>query len=342
MKKIAMTCTVLGLCAPWMQTAQAQLNITIYGTADGGVRYLSHAGTNGGSKLYMGTNGWNSSNKLDIAGKEDIGGGMEAHFLLENGFNLATGALDNTNSALFSRQSYVGLKGALGSIDMGRQYTIAHDFISDYDPFHFHYTSLIPLTQASSGTRFSNDVKYVGKFGAFKFEVENSFGEVAGSVNDGSARGLGLQYYGTDIIAGASFNRRRVLAGTAYRNQDYYLAGVAYKMGNFGMSGGYMIDTINMQSTAPDTVTRNLFGGASYAFTSRLKLTGGFYRTTSSTDKARGKDMTIVGLDYKLSKRTTLYTEVDLTRYRSAIISSLNTTGANRQVGMTAGINHRF
>lgn len=342
MKKIATTCALFALTAPLMHGAYAQSSVTIFGTVDGGVRYLSHAATNGGSKLYMGSNGWNSSNKIDIAGKEALGGGLEAHFLLENGFNLATGAMDNTTNTLFQRQSFVGLKGNWGAFDMGRQYTIAHDFISDYDPFHFNYTSLIPLTQASSGTRFSNDLKYTGKFGAFKFEVENAFGEVAGDTTSGSARGVGLQYYGGDLTVGASYNRRSVLVGTTYRNENYYLAGAAYKIGKLGISGGYMIDTLDMASTAANTVRRNIFGGANYAITNRLKVTGGFYRTTASTDNALGKDMTIVGLDYMLSKRTKLYTEVDYTKYKRAIVSTLNTAGAARQVGMTFGINHRF
>lgn len=342
MKKILSTCAVMALYAPLMHAAHAQSSVTIFGTVDGGVRYLSNAAPNGGGKFYMGSNGWNSSNKIDIAGKEQLGDGLEAHFLLENGFNLATGAFDNTTNTLFQRQSFVGLKGNWGAFDMGRQYTIAHDFIADYDPFHFNYTSLIPLTQASSGTRFSNDLKYTGQFGAFKFELENSFGEVAGSVNDGSARGVGLQYYGGNLTVGASFNRRNVLVGSSYRNQDYYLTGAAYKIGKFGISGGYMIDTLNTVATTPNTVTRNIFGGASFAFTDRVKLTGGFYHTSSSTDRARGKDMTIIGLDYKLSKRTKLYTEVDYTKYKSAVVSTLNTAGAANQVGMTVGINHRF
>ncbi|NUU03994.1 porin [Herbaspirillum robiniae] len=342
MKKIIRACAVVAVAAPAMQAAHAQSSVTIFGTVDGGVRYLSNANNAGGSKLYMGSNGWNSSNKIDIAGKEDLGGGMDAHFLLENGFNLATGGLDNTTNTLFQRQSFVGIKAGWGSIDMGRQYTIAHDFIADYDPFHFNYTSLIPLTQASSGTRFSNDLKYTGEFGGFKFELENSFGENAGSFNNGSARGVGLQYYAGDLTVGASYNRRFVQVGTAFRNEDYYLTGISYKFGEFALSGGYMIDTIQMPATAANTVTRNIFGGASYSFSDRVKLTGGFYKTAVSTDRAQSKNMTIVGLDYYLSKRTKLYVEADYNKYRQAVVTTLNTAGVGHQLAYTVGINHRF
>ncbi|SFB28665.1 Outer membrane protein (porin) [Collimonas sp. OK607] len=345
MKKIAYTAAAFAFFAPLttlMNTALAQSNVTIFGTVDGGVRYQTNANAAGGSKVFMGSNGWNSSNKLDIAGTENLGGGMEAHFLLENGFNLATGALDNTTGALFSRQSFVGLKGAYGSIDLGRQYTISHDFILEYDPFGFNYTPLIPLTQASSGTRFSNDVKYVGMIGPVKLELENSFGETAGSFNNASAHGVGLQYYVGDLIIGASYNRRSVLVGSTYRNEKYYLTGASYKFGDLKISGGFMSDTLDMQSAAPDTVTRNTFGGGSYSISDRVKLTGGFYRTSVSTDKAVRKDMAIVGLDYYLSRRTKLYTEVDYTKYRKTVVSTLNMAGVSNQTAFTVGINHRF
>lgn len=345
MKKFARTCavvTAVAATAPVMHAAHAQSNITIFGTADGGVRYQTNTNNAGNSRVFMSSNGWNSSNKLDIAGTENLGGGMEAHFLLENGFNLATGALDNTTNTLFQRQSFVGIKNNWGAIDLGRQYTIAHDFIADYDPFHFNYTSLIPLTQASSGTRFSNDVKYTGQFGGFKLELENSFGENAGSFNNGSARGVGLQYYAGDLIVGGSYNRRYVPVGTSFRNEDYYLAGAAYKFGNFGISGGYMIDTVEMPGNTPNTVTRNIFGGASYSFSDRVKLTGGFYKTAVSTDLAQSKNMTIVGLDYYLSKRTKLYVEADYNKYREAVVSKLNIAGVGHQMAYTVGINHRF
>lgn len=323
-------------------SAYADGEVKIFGTVDGGVRHLTHVDPAGDSKTMMGTNGWNSSNKLDFAGNEALGGGLDAHFLLEQGFNLATGTLDNTTNTVFQRQAFVGVKGSMGALDLGRQYTIAHDFILDYDAFHFNYTPLIPLTQASSGTRFSNDAKYTGEFGHFKLEVENSFGEVAGSIKNGSARGIGLQYYGDPLTAGGSYNRRSVLVGSTYRNEDYYLVGAVFKQGDWSVSGGYMIDTVDLEGTAPNTATRNAFGGAMYSFNAQLKLTAGFYRTTSTSDKARGKDMTIAGLDYFLSKRTKLYVELDRTKFKTAIVSTLNTAGASNQVGSTIGINHRF
>ena len=322
--------------------AHAQDGVRIFGAVDAGVHYMTHAGVDGGHKISMSSNGWNSSNRLDFAGTEDLGGGLDAHFLLESGFNLATGGFDNTTNTLFNRQSFAGLKNSWGSLDAGRQYTIAHDFILDYDPFHFNYTTLIPLTQASSGTRFNNDVKYQGTFGAFKLEVENSFGEVSGNVRDASAHGVGLQYYGDGLTAGASYNRRSVPVGTLYRDEDYILTGASFRHGDWWVSGGYMTDTIAMQGATRDTTTRNAFGGASFPISTSVRWTTGYYRTTSSVDKSRGKGLTLTSLDWSLSKRTKLYLEADFTHYMKAVVSTLNATGAPTQFGSTVGINHKF
>lgn len=332
-----------GLLIPLVPlAAHAQSEVRIFGTADAGIHYMTNADGKGGHKVSMSSNGWNSSNKLDFAGTEDLGGGLEAHFLLESGFNLATGGFDNTTNTLFNRQSFAGLKGSWGALDGGRQYTIAHDFILDYDPFHFNYTTLIPLTQASSGTRFNNDVKYSGTFGDFKLELENSFGEVTGNVRDGSAHGIGLQYYGDGITGGASYNRRSVLVGATYRDEDYILTGLSFKHGDWWVSGGWMTDTIDMQGAARDSTTRNAFAGASVPLTTALRLTTGYYRTTSNVDRARGKGLSLTSLDWSLSKRTKLYLEADFTKYMHAVVSTIDAAGAPTQFGSTVGLNHKF
>jgi predicted porin len=342
-KMVARRLAALGLLASLGPlAAHAQDAVRIFGAVDAGVHYMTHADAHDGHLITMTSNGWNTSNRLDFAGTEGLGDGFDAHFLLESGFDLATGGFDNTTNTLFNRQSFAGLKSPWGSLDLGRQYTIAHDFILDYDPFHFNYTTLIPLTQASSGTRFNNDLKYTGALGGFKLELENSFGEITGSVRDASAHGIGLQYYGDGLTAGASYNRRSVQVGALYRDEDYILTGASFKHGDWWVSGGYMTDTIAMQGPTRDTTTRNSFGGASYPLSTNLRLTAGYYRTTSSSDRSRGKGLTLASLDWSLSKRTKLYLEADFTHYMTAVVSTLNTTGASTQFGSTVGLNHKF
>ena len=331
---------VMALCLA--TGAYAQTSVTLSGTVDGGVRYLTNGNTTGGNVVTMNSNGYYSSNKIDFGGREDLGGGLNAHFLLENGFNLSNGAYDNTTGIEFNRQAFVGLGSKnWGSIDLGRQYTIAHDIISYYDPFHFHYTPLIPLTTAADGTRFNNDVKYKGTFGNLRVEADNSFGGVAGAFSSGAARGFGLTYAQGPVSVGGLIEHRNVLVGTSYQGDDYYMAGTNVKLGKFEVTGGYMAED-QANPTTSRTVTRNAFGGASFHFTEALALTGGYYQTNVSNDRAARRALSIVSLAYRLSRRTTVYAEGDYTRFKNSVVSTLNTSGKKSQVGATVGIDHMF
>jgi predicted porin len=336
--------TLLGLAllAPLTAHVHAQSSLTIAGTVDGGIRYQTNADNAGNTKVSSGSNGYYSSNKLDFIGNEDLGGGNHVGFILESGFNLGTGQLDNTTNMLFNRQAYIQIDGAAGALSAGRMYTISHDFILVFDPFGFHYTPLIPLTRASDGTRYNNDLKYVKSFGRVKLEVENSFGEVPGHINQGSARSLGLMFDAGALTFGAEVSRRNIPVGSIYHDDNYYLIGAAYISGPLKISGGVMTDEIVNLAPLGNTRTRDSFGGASYHLSSVWTLTGGYYQTDARSDKAQRRGLTIVGLDYALSKRTKLYLEADYTRFRRALVSTLNTAGVPNQRAFTLGLNHRF
>ncbi|WP_414443398.1 porin [Burkholderia sp. 22PA0106] len=322
--------------------AHAQSSVQLYGTVDGGIRYQTNAAKGGGTIYTMNSNGYFSSNKLDFRGREDLGGGWDAHFLLESGFNVGNGQLDNTTNTLFQRQSFVGLGNKkYGSLDFGRQYTIAHDIISYYDPFHFHFTPILPLTQASDGTRNNNDVKYKNHFGNVLFEVDNSFGGVAGNFASGAAHAVGLTYTLGPASLGGVYGHRSVLSGTNYAGDTYYMGGASYRLGPVELSGGFMSEDLQTQG-APHQVTNNAFGGLSWNIKSTMVLYGGYYQTTVSTDKASRRGLSIVSLAYLLSKRTTLYAEADYTSYRHSVVSTLNPNGVPSQTAVTIGIDHLF
>mgnify|MGYP005805723351 CR=1 FL=1 len=97
MKKSLLALAVLGAFAG---AAQAQSAVTIYGSFDGGVRNLTNVNAAGDNRLTMGSNGTYNSNRIGFKGVEDLGGGLNAHFVLETGFNTGTGALDNAANRL--------------------------------------------------------------------------------------------------------------------------------------------------------------------------------------------------------------------------------------------------
>ncbi|MFM0167876.1 porin [Paraburkholderia sediminicola] len=329
-------------CTLGAMSAHAQSSVEIYGTADGGVRYQTNAAKGGGTVVTMNSNGYYSSNKLGFLGKEDLGGGWNAHFRLESGFNLGNGQFDNTTGTEFNRQSFVGIGNTkYGSLDLGRQYTISHDIISIYDPFGFHFTPILPLTTASDGTRNNNAVKYKNVFGPLLFEVDNSFGGVAGNFASGATRSVGMSYNAGPVDLGGVYGHRNILTGTTYVGDSYYMAGAAYRIGPVRVSGGFMSEDLQ-NPAAPHQVTNNAFGGISWTIRPDIVFDGGYYQTTVSNDKASRRGLSIISLAYLLSKRTTLYGEVDYTSYKHAVVSTLNPSGASSQTAVTVGIDVLF
>ncbi|GGZ01031.1 porin [Pseudoduganella plicata] len=112
--------------------AQAQSQVHIYGVADAGL--VAEYGTPAGSSPAIGS-GLASGSRLGFKGTEDLGNGLSAVFVLEGGYNIDTGATGQ-GGLRFGRQAFVGLRGAFGSITVGRQYSPYYRAIRDVaDPF---------------------------------------------------------------------------------------------------------------------------------------------------------------------------------------------------------------
>ena len=145
----------------------------------------------------MNNNGNYNSNRLGFKDSEDLGNGMQAHFVLETGFNNGTGALDTASAAptvLFNRSAFVGFGGGWGNVDLGRQYTVIFKTIGNYDPFNYKYTNgMIPLA-GLDGARHNNEIQYQGGFNGLNVLASYAFGEVAGSSAASSPAEIGLNY----------------------------------------------------------------------------------------------------------------------------------------------------
>jgi predicted porin len=77
-------------------------------------------GTSHGS-LFQATSGEINGSRFDLRGSEDLGGGLHAVFVLENGFNVQNGKLAQ-NSRLFGRRAFAGIKSDMfGTLTLGRQ-----------------------------------------------------------------------------------------------------------------------------------------------------------------------------------------------------------------------------
>jgi len=209
MKKLIIA-TLLG--GVGIASAQAQSNVTIYGTVDVGV--VSERGGAAGSVSKV-TSGVGSASRLGFKGNEDLGDGMSAVFVLEEGVLADTGAQDSAGQA-FNRQSFVGLSSReYGALTLGRQKTVLYQALGEVgDPFALGYAgtvkNLFPL--AGVNTRTSNTVAYNSPMvNGVSGEVTYSAGEQAGDASAGREIGAALAY------TGAVFNARLVYSS---RNSD--------------------------------------------------------------------------------------------------------------------------
>ena len=120
------TLIVTALSGVFVTAAHAQSSVTLYGLIDAGITYTNNQG--------WPAHGRNAAARStaaagDLRGTEDLGGGLKAIFVLENGFNIANGTLGQ-NGREFGRQAFVGLShDQFGAVTLGRQYDSVVDYI---------------------------------------------------------------------------------------------------------------------------------------------------------------------------------------------------------------------
>jgi predicted porin len=378
MKKSLLALAVLGAFAG---VAQAQTSVTIYGSFDAGVRYLKGVDAANHSRTTMGSTGVYNSNRLGFRGVEDLGGGLNAHFNLEQGFNSGTGQLNfDGTGALFNRTASVGLGGAWGAVDLGRQYSVNFRTIGVYDPFNYKFTTIIPLANQGGLTRLNNDIQYTGTFGPVTARAEYALGEQVGNGRNGSTAAGGVTYAAGPFSAGAAYTFRKnnvnplavapaagtlglppgapAIAGAAanFQNQRNWTVGGAFATGPARIAVGYA-DSKQDTGAGADLRIKDIWLGGSYNLTPAMALTAAWYQTRLDAAGFNGRrNLPIIGATYALSKRTNFYFDVDHARYTGAgrvlVANSLpssatptqgaSAAGRDRQTGVSVGINHLF
>jgi predicted porin len=127
-KKLIVLAVSGALAVPLAAFAQSS-NFTMYGRANMGLdRWSATGSTSGTGNLVSRTRIYDSGSRLGLRGSENLGGGMEAYFVMETGINWDTGngngqsgAANSSTGALASRDSFLGLKAGWGEVSFGRQ-----------------------------------------------------------------------------------------------------------------------------------------------------------------------------------------------------------------------------
>ncbi len=360
MKKKILTTAILATVAG---AAHAQSSVTLYGVIDAGISYVNNVKNPAGnsSHLFQYQDGVAQGSRWGLRGTEDLGGGLKAIFVLENGFNSGTGVAGQ-GAAMFGRQAYVGLaQDNAGTLSFGRQYSFSTDFLgSAYSTggntvggnFSYHFNDIDQLTSS----RISNAVKFTSAnfagltFGGL-YGFSNQAGEFAGSPATGSTApgssraysfganyaygpfSLGSAYTYISYPGSASPAAITPTTGIAIANLN---SGTLHDLRTFGVGGRYVVGPATLWALWTNTLLSPIAGsstlynayevGGKYAFTPALSGALGYtYSRSSGLADAHWNSVT-AAVDYALSKRTDVYL---LGVYQGA--SGKTNTGAEMQ-----------
>jgi len=341
--------------------AMAQSSVTVYGVLDAGILHLSNtsggvgylpSAVNNGSVTKMQDGGIGGSN-WGLKGSEDLGGGLKANFQLQGNIKTNDGSTGGPNSSsatsFFNQYSTVGLSGNFGKVDIGRQVSPIYYAFSSTDARGARYfgSSLTALVGLNSGTKSfignnsngtagtiynDNAIVYMSpNLGGAVIGVEYATGNASG--NALAHQALTLQYdVGNGLkLSALYYNGNGDGAGqaaTANTNRLYEI-GALYSTGPWTVSAEYF-QARNPANTAPagGSNSMNMWTiGGGYKIAPNMNLTAGYYKITDNTNSGNSASQFALGLDYYLSKRTTLYVEA----------ASTSNSGANMNLSPIYG-----
>ena len=250
MKKTLLACAI---AAGLSGAAHAQTNVTVYGIMDLGYTFRDADGEGNRNAI---DSGISSGSRLGFRGTEDLGNGLKANFLLEQGIKADTGESDQSGRT-FGRQSWVGLAGAFGEVRLGRQNALGYEwFGGGVTPWGTNYLQANPKTifgYDNVAERIDNAVMYYSpSFSGFQGAIGYSWNGNGSSDTDSITAGTQSSANETN---GNRHDRAIVTAALRYRSGPL-MAVVTYDQK----------DVSDVEKAASKDDTRNIAVGATYDF----------------------------------------------------------------------------
>ncbi|KQX01586.1 hypothetical protein ASC94_02925 [Massilia sp. Root418] len=294
MKK-AIRCAAALLAGAGASAAMAQSNVTVYGLVDTGLVYTTNVNAAGGNMTKMPSLTGSFPSRLGFRGTEDLGGGLQAVFTLESGLSLDTGAMGQGNR-LFGRQASVGLKGAFGTVTLGRQINMTYIAMLKADVLGPNLFAIGSIDAYLPNARSDNSVGYLGNFNNFVVGATYSTGR------DASAAGGPAATNCPGETPGNSKACRQVTGLFGYETAEYGL-NTSYDIlyGNTGAAGG-----LTSSANSDRRVTLN-----GYVKVGQAKIGAGVVdRTTRAATGLSESDLYYLGVSYPVTPLTTFDVQV--------------------------------
>ena len=347
--------------------AMAQSSVSVYGLLDVWVGSQKNTtnGVTAGSFGKMASNEGLATSRLGFKGTEDLGGGLKANFQIETTVGLDQPAA----TSLGDRQSWVGLSGGFGEVQLGRVWTPYDNtrFLIN-DTFTANFSSSFSVWRGYTD-RTTNGLQYTTpSFGGLTASALYTFGEdKTATTSASSITAFSLNYANGPIAAGLAhqiqqdknagaaatvvtdasntpFNGpalSQLISGTAQSvsKTSYTLINGSYDFGVAKVLAGY--NTVKATSTAvAGNAKANEWNiGAEVPFGSALTLGVGYAESqvkVNGVDRNETTGYSAV-LKYALSKRTAVY--AGLAKAEEETAAGVSVEKSNRYF---VGLNHTF
>lgn len=338
--RLAAAALVSGLAA---HAAHAQSSVSLYGLLDASLIYTNNS--QGHSNIQAGSGSVTGSH-WGLLGREDLGGGNQAIFQIENGFSVTNGTL-RQGGREFGYQAYAGLSNRqFGTVTLGRQYDSVVDYLAPLSFTGRHpggnnlSTHPYDNDNLNNSFRVNNAVKFASvSYGGVKFGALYGFSNEAGGFSDNRLYSAGASYDAGPLSFAAGYFRadnpgvsntdgavtltdRTFIADL----QQTYGAGVNYAIGSGRVGfvwtrtqlGGLATingaNSLGLRQNGEGASFDNFEVNAAYRLTPTLELVGAYTYTDGTLSTASGghhpkwHDVSMQ-MDYFLSKRTDLYVQ---------------------------------
>ncbi|WP_166884324.1 porin [Massilia sp. CCM 8734] len=295
--------------------AMAQGSITVGGVLDTGFMSVSNIGEGSQSKIVAG-DGIMGMSHVGVRGKEDLGGGVNAVFTLQAGIKPSKGSQTSTG-LLFSRNAYVGLDGALGTLTVGRQWGFNDDWmVGSVFMGGYHAGGVFKLTEFEAlSAVYDNTIKYVTPtVGGLQGGAMYGLGEVAGKASAGSMYNLALRYAQGPFYMVASYAHEEA-ANASASVYTVSTVGASYSVGAWRARLGYAASDIGgpgkFQSiiSLPKSKASVVEAGVDYTVSSAFTMSGNVVYRENKTFSNKTTVLRWLGR-YTLSSRTSLIANV--------------------------------
>src|SRR5690554_2648863 len=280
--------------------ALALADVSIYGRAHVSVDFLDDGAD------YSETNLSSNSSRIGFKGDHEINPSLKAFFQIEQEINFATGS--NGSNSFATRDTFVGLKGDFGAVQMGRFDSPFKRARGPANLFGDQVGDMRNLTRVGNARfdeRNANTIHYqTSSFSNMQFNLAYSISEAITAEDGAKDESISLSF---------TFATGPVDLAVAYEGygedhsrgeRNAFRAAIGYDVIS-PLKLVAFFQTVDQEDN--DALTSDMFGfGAEYKLTSKTRLRGHYMLRSSDIDDADA-GLLAIGVEHRIDSKLRLY-----------------------------------